>query len=56
MARKITEIIVHCSATSPGWDIGVEEIRALHGSSPSIQVPWDGGMLPGFGWADIGYH
>lgn len=40
--RKITEIIVHCSATPPTMDIGVEEIRKWH--------------TEGNGWSDIGYH
>jgi hypothetical protein len=56
MARRIDHIVVHCSGTSPGWNIGAEEIRALHGSSPNLTVPWDGSTLPGKGWADIGYH
>lgn len=39
--RNIEKIILHCSATPPGRDIGAEEIRAWH---------------KGRGWADIGYH
>lgn len=35
-------IIIHCSATAPDADIGVEEIRAMH--------------VSGRGWIDIGYH
>lgn len=34
-------IIVHCSATPPGMDIGVDEIRQWHTDR---------------GWSDIGYH
>lgn len=37
-----TAIIVHCSATSPKLDIGVEDIRKWH--------------VEGNKWADIGYH
>lgn len=39
--RKITEIIVHCSATSEGKDFTVMDIRGWH----KLQ-----------GWSDIGYH
>lgn len=39
--RKITEIIVHCSATSEGKDFTVMDIRRWH----KLQ-----------GWSDIGYH
>ena len=45
--RKITEIIVHCSATPPEMDIGVAEIRKWHTDPPA-----EGGN----GWSDIGYH
>lgn len=41
MKRKINKIIVHCSATPPRMDIGVEEIRRWHKER---------------GWSDIGYH
>lgn len=41
MARRIEEIIVHCSATEAGMDIGVDEIRTWHLAR---------------GWKDIGYH
>lgn len=34
-------ITIHCSATSPGQNIGVSEIRAWHRAK---------------GWRDIGYH
>lgn len=40
--RKITEIIVHCTATPEGRDVGVEEIRRCH--------------VDNNGWTDIGYH
>lgn len=39
--RQINRIIVHCSATKPSMDIGVDEIRRWH-----IER----------GWSDIGYH
>lgn len=39
--RKITEIILHCSATSEGLDFGVSDIRAWHKAQ---------------GWKDVGYH
>lgn len=35
-------IVIHCSATPPSMDIGVEEIRRWHTEER--------------GWADIGYH
>lgn len=42
MARKIEYIVVHCSATKPGQNIGVDAIREWH--------------VNGNGWADVGYH
>lgn len=39
--RRITQIILHCSATHPGIDIGVTEIRQWHQAK---------------GWRDCGYH
>ncbi len=39
--RRITQIILHCSATHPGMDIGVAEIRKWHMDK---------------GWRDVGYH
>ena len=41
--RKITQLIIHCSDTPPGMDIGVDEIRQWHTSPPR-------------NWSDIGYH
>lgn len=40
--RKVNRIIIHCSATKPGMDIGAKEIRKWH--------------MDGNGWKDIGYH
>lgn len=40
--RKIDMLIVHCSATKPGMDVGAKEIREWH--------------VKGNGWQDIGYH
>lgn len=40
--RKITSIILHCSATPEGKDIKTETIRNWH--------------VKGNGWKDIGYH
>lgn len=45
--RKITEIIVHCTATPEGKDKTVEQIRKEH------MAPVEKG---GRGWSDIGYH
>lgn len=39
--RTITDIVVHCTATKPYQDIGVEEVRRMHKAK---------------GWSDIGYH
>lgn len=39
--RKISEIIIHCSATKHSSNIGVNEIRKWHMAR---------------GWSDIGYH
>ena len=44
---NIKEIFVHCSATKPNMDIGVETIKEWH------TRPKDQG---GRGWRDIGYH
>lgn len=41
MTRRINMIIVHCSATPPDMDIGVEKIREWHKER---------------GWSDVGYH
>ena len=40
--RNINMIVIHCSATPPSADIGVDEIRGWH--------------VNGNGWSDIGYH
>lgn len=40
-SRKITELIVHCTATPEGKDYTVEDIRRWHKAK---------------GWSDIGYH
>lgn len=39
--RKITDIIVHCTATKEGVEYTVEQIRNMHKAN---------------GWSDIGYH
>lgn len=39
--RKLNRIILHCSATEPGHDIGADVIRTWHKAR---------------GWSDIGYH
>ena len=39
--RNINEVFIHCSATMPHLDIGVEEIRRWHKAR---------------GWRDVGYH
>lgn len=40
--RVINKIIIHCAATKPSMDIGVDEIRGWHVNER--------------GWSDIGYH
>ena len=47
MPRKINTIVIHCSATRPAQDVGVEDIRAWH-MKPKAQG--------GLGARDIGYH
>ena len=47
MTRKITALVVHCSATRPAMDIGVKEIRQWH-----MQPKAKGGL----GASDVGYH
>jgi N-acetyl-anhydromuramyl-L-alanine amidase AmpD len=42
MRRRTDFIVVHCSATPPESDIGVDEIRDWHVNQN--------------GWSDIGYH
>ena len=44
--RMINQIVIHCSDTGAGQDIGAKEIRAWHTALPPM----------GNGWADIGYH
>ncbi len=39
--RKIEQIIIHCTATKPHQDIGVEEINLWHKAQ---------------GWKSVGYH
>lgn len=39
--RYINEIIIHCTATRPEQDVGVQEIRRWHRAQ---------------GWQDVGYH
>jgi N-acetyl-anhydromuramyl-L-alanine amidase AmpD len=41
MNRPITQLVVHCAATRPNLDVGVDEIRSWHRQQ---------------GWSDIGYH
>jgi N-acetyl-anhydromuramyl-L-alanine amidase AmpD len=41
MMRPITQLVVHCAATRPSLDVGVDEIRSWHRQQ---------------GWSDIGYH
>ena len=44
--RKISKIIIHCSATPEGKDFTVQQIRQWH-TAPKPK---------GNGWRDIGYH
>jgi len=44
--RKIDLIVIHCAATPPEMDVGVEEIRKWHTDPKPV----------GNGWRDIGYH
>lgn len=46
MTRHINKIIIHCAATKPAMDVGVEEIRQWHTRSKP----------QGNGWTDVGYH
>lgn len=39
--RRIDAIVVHCTATKPGQDLTVEDVRRMHKEK---------------GWSDIGYH
>lgn len=41
MRKKTQYIVIHCSATLPSSDIGVDEIRDWHKAK---------------GWSDVGYH
>lgn len=42
MRRKVSKIVVHCTASPDHRDIGAKEIRDWH--------------VNGNGWSDIGYH
>lgn len=46
VARKINEIIVHCSDTTTSMQVDADVIRQWHTDSPP----------QGRGWSDIGYH
>lgn len=39
--RQIDGIVIHCTATKPGQDLTVEDVRRMHKAQ---------------GWSDIGYH
>lgn len=39
--RQIDGIVIHCTATKPGKDLTVEDVRRMHKAQ---------------GWSDIGYH
>jgi N-acetyl-anhydromuramyl-L-alanine amidase AmpD len=39
--RYVDKIIIHCSATSPSFDVDVEDVRGWHKAR---------------GWRDVGYH
>ncbi|MBC2778645.1 N-acetylmuramoyl-L-alanine amidase [Parasphingopyxis marina] len=39
--RRITDIVIHCTASEEGRDVSADDIRALHLEN---------------GWDDIGYH
>lgn len=39
--RRIDGIVIHCTATKPGVDLNVDDVRKIHKAQ---------------GWADIGYH
>lgn len=39
--RQIDGIVIHCTATKPGQDLTVEDVRRMHKAK---------------GWSDIGYH
>ena len=54
--RKINKIIIHCTATEPQYDIGTDEIRALHTMEKGVPITWCGIDTNGKGWNDIGYH
>lgn len=40
-SRVITDIVIHCTATKPGYDYTANDIRKMHRAQ---------------GWSDIGYH
>lgn len=63
MARKTTKyIIVHCSATPPGMDIGAKEIDRWHRERGWLKIGYhfvirrDGFMEPGRGIEEVGAH
>lgn len=40
--RKIQRIVIHCTATKPGQDVDIEQVRKWH--------------VDGNKWSDVGYH
>ena len=54
--KDVKKIILHCSASQDSLDIGSREIKILHMLDKRQKVEWNGTMVNGKGWTDIGYH
>lgn len=52
--RRITKVIVHCSASDRPEDDSIGAVKNLHTSKDIVN--WNGQKLNGFGWRDVGYH
>lgn len=54
--RKITKIIVHCSASDTPYQDDIEAVRELHTSAKNRKINWGKYPTHGKGWSQVGYH
>ena len=53
---QIKRAFIHCSASRPQDDYGIDDLRALHVAPKTRKVEYAGRYLKGKGWSDAGYH
>lgn len=54
--RKISKIIIHCSASDRIEDDSIEAIREFHTGNPKERIKWGIYGTTKRGWSDTGYH